>query len=256
MQFLVITCRLFFSHAPAANPEPTPIPKPLWSVLVSQQPDWLSATWQASLTSSLAIASHQAQGRHIPLLELNTWVSVLECALQQSQQLILFAADLSKMVTKGTMRTYLSTIRHLHISEGHKDPLEGSLQLSLLMVLVGPNWQRGINSFQITPLVLNKVYAVVNQEPQKYENKLLWAACCLGFFAFLRSGEFTIKSGQEFDPTWHLTIKDVAVDSQTDPTRLQIHIKGSKIDQWCQGIHLLVGHFSLTLMVHLLPSSN
>ena len=64
--------QVFFNHAPAASPEPTPIPDPLWSILVSQQPDWLSATWQASLTSSLAIALQRAQERPIPLLKLST----------------------------------------------------------------------------------------------------------------------------------------------------------------------------------------
>ena len=158
------------------------------------------------------------------------------------QQLILFAADLSQTVTYATMRTYLSAVRHLHISEGHRDPLEGSLQLSLLMKgarRTKPS--KGDQRLPITPLILNKMYEILNREPQKYENKLLWAACCLGLFAFLSSGEFTIKPGEDFDPTWHLTINDISVDSLTDPSKIQIHIKGSKTDQWRKGIHLLVG---------------
>lgn len=49
------------------------------------------------------------------------------------QQLILFAADLSQTLAYSTMRTYLSAVRHMHISEGLKDPLEGALQLELLL---------------------------------------------------------------------------------------------------------------------------
>ena len=76
----------------------------------------------------------------------------------------------------------------------------------------------------ITPLILSRIYEVLNQHPDSYENKLLWAACCLGFFAFLRSSEFTLKQGECYDPTWHLSIKDVATDNLLKPTRLQIHI--------------------------------
>ena len=40
---------------------------------------------------------------------------------------------------------------------------------------------------------------------------MLWAACCLGFFGFLRAGEFTVN------PTLHLTMAHVQVDSSTNP---------------------------------------
>ena len=46
--------QVILNHAPAANPEPTPILDPLWSILVSQQPDWLSDKLAAiELTSDL-----------------------------------------------------------------------------------------------------------------------------------------------------------------------------------------------------------
>ena len=158
------------------------------------------------------------------------------------QQLVLFAADLSQSISHSSMRTYLSAVRHLHISHGFKDPLDGALQLTLLMK--GARRTKPLQRDQrlpITPLILEKIYAVLNQEPDNYGHKLLWAACCLGFFAFLRSGEFTIKHGETYDHTWHLSIKDIAVDSLSNPSRLQIHIKASKTDQWRKGIHLFVG---------------
>ena len=82
---------------------------------------------------------------------------------------------------------------------------------------------KGDQRLPITPLILNKMYEILNQEPQKYENKLLWATCCLGFFVFLCSGEFTIKPGEDFDPTWHLTINDILVDSLTDLKNTDSH---------------------------------
>ena len=58
---------------------------------------------------------------------------------------------------------------------------------------------------------------------------------------FQRSGEFTLKKGEQFDPTWHLSINDVAIDNLSQPAKLEIHIKASKTDQWWQGVYLIVG---------------
>ena len=57
---------------------------------------------------------------------------------------------------------------------------------------------------------------------------MLWAACCLGFFGFLRAGEFTTNS--PFDPSIHLSVGDVQADSLVDPTCFRVHIKCSKTD--------------------------
>ena len=52
--------QILFSQVPYADPQPTPIPEPLWEILVTHQPDWLSVSWQTSLTASLFSASHRA----------------------------------------------------------------------------------------------------------------------------------------------------------------------------------------------------
>ena len=38
------------SVAPSAHVNPTPIPTPLWQLLVSERPDWLSPNWKHKLT--------------------------------------------------------------------------------------------------------------------------------------------------------------------------------------------------------------
>lgn len=70
---------------------------------------------------------------------------------------------------------------------------------------------------------------------------MMWAACCLGFFAFLRAGEFTVPSATHFDPSIHLSPADIAVDSHSDPTLMRIHLKQSKTDQQRLGVDLYVG---------------
>ena len=48
---------------------------------------------------------------------------------------------------------------------------------------------------------------------------MLWAACCLSFFGFLCTGEFTTNS--LFDPSINLTVKDVQADYLLDPACFQ-----------------------------------
>ena len=157
------------------------------------------------------------------------------------QQLILFTADLSQPLSYSSIRSYLSAVRFLHIANGHPDPLAKKLKLELLL--------RGLRRrkpgsqdkrLPVTPLILEKIFSVLNKNPSNFENKLLWAACCLGFFGFLRSGEFTTQS-DNYDPSWHLSVQDVAVDSLENPSVLQVRIKGSKTDQLRQGMTIVMG---------------
>lgn len=164
-------------------------------------------------------------------------------ALPASEQLlILFIADLSARVCYSTARTYLAAIRHLHISHGYGDPLQGCLQLDLVLKGLKRKKPRSQDSrLPITPFVLLKVKSVLDQDPHNYDNIMFWAAFCLGFFAFLRSAEFTVQSADQFDPTWHLTPKDISVDSLQKPTMMKVCIKGSKTDQTRVGMELVVG---------------
>ena len=45
--------QIFRRLRPSALLNPTPIPSPLWQMLVPQTPDWLSPTWRALLKTSL-----------------------------------------------------------------------------------------------------------------------------------------------------------------------------------------------------------
>ena len=61
---------------------------------------------------------------------------------------------------------------------------------------------------------------------------MVWAACCTGFFGFLRSGEFLTPDDAEFDPQVHLGIEDLQyTHSDTQPYQT-LHIKASKTDQF------------------------
>ena len=135
----------------------------------------------------------------------------------------------------------MSAVRHLHLTAGHKDPLKDTVQLELVLKGI-KRWRPRSERYRvpITPYILQTMLIVLLQNPQEYNIMMLWAACCLGCFAFPRSGEFTAPAST-FDPTWHLSLQDILIDSHATPSMLEIKIKASKTDQTRRGVSLFVG---------------
>ena len=71
------------------------------------------------------------------------------------------------------------------------------------------------------------------------EHVRLWAACCLGLFGFLRAGECTVNC--TFDPSIHLTVQDLQVDAEVNPSSLRVRIKSCKTDPFRQGCFIYLG---------------
>ena len=152
-----------------------------------------------------------------------------------------------------TIKSYLSATRHLQISEGLGDPFHGISMPKLEYVL------RGVKKHQaetmggqrewlpITPHLLRQIKRVWDKSGDSRDIKMLWAACCLCFFAFLRAGEMSVPSDQAYDPAVHLSMGDVAVDDPCNPSTLQIKIKQSKTDPFRRGVNLFVGRTGLDL---------
>ena len=64
---------------------------------------------------------------------------------------------------------------------------------------------------------------------------MLWAACTTCFFGFMRSGELVIPSYSSFDPSYHLTLEVLVVNSCKSSTFMQLTLKGSKTDSFRRG---------------------
>jgi hypothetical protein len=79
---------------------------------------------------------------------------------------------------------------------------------------------------------------------------MLWAACTLGYFGFLRASEFTVPSLDMFSSAIHLQVSDIAIDSYSTPSCMRIRIKASKTDPFRKGcnIHIGKGTFPLCAM--------
>ena len=142
-----------------------------------------------------------------------------------------------------SIRAYLSALRHLYISQGQPDPFTENRFPRLQYVLKGvhrcegPAEPRG--RLPITPTILPYLREAWSQQGDSFEHCMLWAACCLGFFAFLRAGEFTASTGQ--DMLSILKPEDITVDNRESPSFLRVFLKKSKTDPFGNGMALFVG---------------
>ena len=153
-----------------------------------------------------------------------------------------FAAMMSQTVAWGTVRIYISALRYFQIRAGLPDPSVSSFP-RLSYVLKGihrttPDHHRK-QRFPITIQILTALHTVWAPPPVSYNNAMLWAACCLGFFGFLRAGEFTCTGSAATD--FPLTPSDIVVDSRENPQQIAVHLRRSKTDPFGVGCHIYLG---------------
>ena len=80
-----------------------------------------------------------------------------------------------------------------------------------------------------------------NEQPHSYTSIMIWAACCLAFFGFLRVSEFTIPADDQYNESCHLSFNSISVDNRNNPQQLTISIKQSKTDAFCKGVNIFLG---------------
>ncbi len=156
----------------------------------------------------------------------------------------------AKMASEGlrhrTIKSYMAGIRHLHIEEGLEDPLLPA-RPHLHYVLRGVKRSQGEEGggsrerLPITPPLLHRIKAVWECQASDHDTVMLWAACCLAFFGFLRAGEFTVPGDTGYDHSTHLSWGDLAVDDPVSPGLLSVHLKASKTDPFRKGVTLFIG---------------
>ena len=144
-------------------------------------------------------------------------------------------------LTLGTIWHYLSALRLHQIAGGGCDPSMADMP-RLHDVLRGTaRTARGTTHPLRLPITIDtlvRLFHVWKAVPNRYLASLLWAAATLGFFGFLRAGEFTVVPNGDQVP---LTPRDVQVDCRTNPTLLAVTLRSSKIDPFGAGHTLYVG---------------
>ena len=85
----------------------------------------------------------------------------------------------------------------------------------------------------ITFAIMKQLQSALPLQVDTFTAKLLWAACCTGFFGFMRCGEFTLVRQSDSPP---IAFSDIALDSHTSPTVVRICLRRAKCDTFGQGI--------------------
>ena len=140
-----------------------------------------------------------------------------------------------------SIRLYLSAIRFFQIASGKGNPhLEACDRLHDVVRGIARTQPRTgrATRLPVTVEVLRHLSQAWSSHPTHFEAVMLWAACTLGFFAFLRAGEFL--AGEDNGHSV-LTPVDIRVDSRDKPSFLTITLRGSKTDPFGVGHVLYVG---------------
>ena len=145
-----------------------------------------------------------------------------------------------------TIKGYLSAVRRLQVVAGMGDPFAGSWP-RLECALKGVKRAAAVSGVEarvrlpVTPKILKLLRSVWSGNSSGFDSVMLWAACCMCYFGFLRSGEVTVPSLKEYDGGAHLSEGDVSLDSVKSPKMVQVRVKQSKTDPFRKGVMVYLG---------------
>ena len=186
-----------------------------------------------------------AQRRYIAFCKEDLKTAPDSSALPADEKTLMrFCTMLADSMDYSCIKIYLFAVRSLHIDNGLPDPFINCLQLpQLVRGIKHAKNRRSPARLFITLEIMRAIHQSLDFSEQ--DNVMFWAACCLGYFGFLRIGEFTVNSS--FNPDIHMTVSDVEADSEVNPTFFKVHIKCSKEDPFRKECHIYVGRGDTTI---------
>lgn len=141
-----------------------------------------------------------------------------------------------------TIKGYLSSVRSLHVDAGI--PFEACESATVQRLIRGIKRYYGERErnpkLPILLPILQKLAAVCG-DLNLIENLNFDAAIKLAWAGFLRTGEFTVNSGKNFDPTENLCRSAVEfIPNITDPSHIRLTLPASKTDPFRKGVSILI----------------
>ena len=143
----------------------------------------------------------------------------------------------------GTVKSYLAATHYTQIALGLGNPhMENMNKLEYVIrgvkrLTSAPTCTR----LPITLPLLAKLRGAWYAGQLKRDAMLLWAAAPMCFFSFLRVGEVVLPSDLAFNPSVHLSVADISVDSHLGATYIAVNIKVSKTHPFRRGVMIYLG---------------
>ena len=153
-----------------------------------------------------------------------------------------FCTSIAQRVSYKTIKVYLAGIRLEHLERGLRDPTDDKL---LQLLCTGIKRSQGIITRTHLPTTIDLLRSLKTQlrndlSYSLLEKQLLWSACTLAFYNFLRASKFMSSSLQ-----WS--------DVQFSAITAIIHLRQSKTDSFRRG-HTIYNNSSY-IDIHL-PSTS
>ena len=82
----------------------------------------------------------------------------------------------------------------------------------------------------ITTAMMNCIRAALALNPHSFQNRALWAACCIGFFASLHCSEFVVPDSGSLirSPDAPICLADIVYVHDETHNHIEVQIKASK----------------------------
>ena len=208
----------------------------------------LAASVQSYFQAGLAPATHRSYQAALKRFhEFCTHYNICNPFPLTEHTLCYFTAYLAdKGLAPQTGKSYLSAVRSMQISLGFPDPREQSSLPILKRVQAGISRLRMSRGspprirLPVTAQILSQIRQTLAAATSQ-DRLAIWAIAAVAFFGFFRLGELLPESAHSFNPATDLAWGDIAVDSHSTPTMLQIHLKKSKCDQAGRGADIVIG---------------
>ena len=145
----------------------------------------------------------------------------------------------TKSYRSQTIRSYLSSVRSIHMEEGYSNPSEQSYCIKQALKAIQRSEDKPMKKFPITYEILRKWQSLMSD----MLNNVLWkAAFSLAHFALLRASEFTVPAQSQFSPDKNLVNEDVQFHSTEQGYKyIAVHLKQSKTDKNNSGYYIYIG---------------